>query len=630
MTTAFSSKPTVKIEGKDLPDKLDEALGPCWVESSVNLPGAFHLTFRESAKLLVGQFPLLLRIGARVAVYGVADGQGREKPLITGLVTGIEAEYQDGLGATVLRGLDHSFKMLRHRRATGHRYMTAAEIVTELAELDGVELGVIEQTSPRYELITQPNVSDWQFVKYLADSSDMEADFDDEGLLRFRKARPAVSGMVAGTSWNPRVLEFDDDMLQCRTGVTASDQVTEVTSRGWNVDEKRTLLGKAPAVANPGISIGTTPGEAVSKFGSVTLTETGTPYGTEAETDRAAASLAADIASAFAELEVQVNGRPDLVPGLVIELKEAGPPFDGTYTITTTRHEFDNKNYYTTWVWVTGRQVRTLYGLASGGDQPAPRVPGVVNAIVDDINDPAQQGRVKLRFPWFSDSYKTDWVRTVQFGGYKGGGVISPEVEDEVLVAFDRGSLDHPYVLGGLYSNAENNKPSPHDVDLHTGGRLNRRSLVSRTGQRLELLDAVEKGKTGVRLRSGDKKLTVFLEETQTKITISSDGAIDISGRTTVNVTAKEVSVTAEEVSVTAKEKISLDTSYVNISGEFINIKGITTINGILTQNGAAEINGDFNVAGDAMVSGFTALNGAAAVTGDLTLDGDQVMVVPA
>jgi uncharacterized protein involved in type VI secretion and phage assembly len=609
---ATSNLVEVAIEGLRLPNTLTAALGPSWVESSVNLPGAFHLTFRKPMHELMPEFALLLRIGARVAVYGIADGRGKDRPLITGLVTGIETEHQHGISTTVLRGLDHSFKMLRHRRAAGYYNKTAATIVTELALRDKVEVAVIEPTSPVYPVITQPNISDWQFVQYLAGLSDMDADFDSEGRLRFRKSRPAMSGIaVSDAQRDPYVLDFYVDTLQCRTGVTASDQVSMVRSRGWDEDEKRLLVRSRGAAESLDVAIGTTPGDVVSKFGPVTLTETGTPYGTDSQANRAADSLAADVASAFAELEIEVNGNPDLVPGVVITLKNAGHPFDGKYTVTATRHVFDDANNYRTWVWVTGRQVRTLYGLASGGQQTVPRIDGVVNAIVTDIRDPKQQGRVKLRFPWFSDTYTTDWVRTVQFGGHGGGGVISPEVDDEVLVAFDRGVMDYPYVIGGLYSN-EADKPSHHDVDLQTGGRLNRRSLVSRGGQRLELLDA--EGRTGVRLGSGNKKLTVFLEETKTMITISSDGAIDIKG--------------TGAVSVSSAERLTLE-------APFVNIKGTTTINGALTQIGDTEMNGAVNVNGVVamdgfvMMNGFVAMNAGAAVTGDMTLDGQQVMVVP-
>lgn len=600
----ISNLAKVTIEGAPLPDKLAAALGECWVESSVNMPAAFHLTFLESAHLLMERYAALLRIGAKVAVYAVADRQGEGSPLITGVVTAIETEYENAMATTVLRGLDHSFKMLRHRRATGYLNMTASEIVRKLAAADGVEVGTIQSTSPAYELMTQPNISDWRFVQYLAERSGMEADFDYEGRLRFRKPVPAAAGLIQ--------FDFESDVLHCRAGVSASDQVSTVTSRGWNVDEKALVLGRATAASSPDYHIGTTPGQASAAFGTASLTETGTPYGTQAEADRAASSLAADITSAFAEMEIEVRGWPALMPGVVVGLKGAGEPFDGSYTVSATRHVFDRGNRYSTWVQVTGRQIRTLYGLASGGGQPEPRVPGVVNAIVTDINDPTGQGRVKLRFPWFDDTYVTGWARTVQFGGYKGGGVISPEVEDEVLVAFDRGSMDHPYVLGGLYSNALNS-PSPHDTPLQTGGRLNRRSLVSRTGHRAELLDAP--AEAGVRLQSGDKALTVFLDQTQTTVTISSDGAVDIRGNTAVRVTSSEqVTITAPNVSINGAVSIKGDTS----------ILGAVSITGALQQTGAANVTGDVNV------EGMVNVTGDENVIGIITQDSMPVMVVPA
>jgi uncharacterized protein involved in type VI secretion and phage assembly len=130
---------------------------------------------------------------------------------------------------------------------------------------------------------------------------------------------------------------------------------------------------------------------------------------------------------------------------------------------------------------------------------------------------------VKLRFPWLSDDYVTDWVRTVQFGGVGGGGVLSPEVNDEVLVGFEQGSLDHPYVLGGLYNGVD--KPSPHDVPLvdSTSGRVNRRSLVSRSGNRIELLDP-PRGASGVRLATGNGHLEVLLNERDTSIKVTVHG----------------------------------------------------------------------------------------------------------
>lgn len=558
---------TVAIGGVDLTSQLASRLSGCWVELGVNLPAAFHLTLRDANHLLTTDFPMI-RLGSPVAVYAVADQQGEDTPLMTGTITGLETDYDGHTSTTVVRGLDHAFKMLRHRRTAGYKGMTATGIVSQLAAMDGVELGEVEPSGITYEQITQPNISDWQFVTELAERSGMIADFDNLGLLRFRKAEPAAAGISVGAM--PTVLDMKVNVRRCRTGITAADQVSEVEVRGWDQAKKEPVRATKSGYEYPGLAIGYTPTQAVKAFGLAEQVETGTPYSSYAEVTQAAASLASDISASFAELEILAAGNPELVPGKAVTLKNAGEPFDGKYTVTTARHEFSAQNSYQTWITVSGRQVRNLYGLAARGWASSSRIPGVVNGIVDDIDDPAQQGRVKVTFPWFDDDYKTQWARTLQFGGKGGGGVISPAVGDEVLVAFDRGDMDYPYVLGGLYSESAD-KPSDHDVDLTTGGHLNRQSLVSRDNHRLELLDAADK--KGVRLQSGDKALTVFLDQMQTEIQINSDGKVAITGK--------------EKVAISSTGEVSVEAASVSIKAAKISLEGDVNIVGALTHSGA-------------------------------------------
>lgn len=596
---AISSLVKVTINGADLDKTLDAALGESWVEASVNLPAAFHLTFRDPKRLLLEDYAAQLMIGAPVGVYAVAAGQGKDVPLVTGYITALEVERAGNRTTTVVRGLDHAFKMLRQRRTRGWRNMSASEIVAKLATLDGVAIAKIEPSREMYPLLTQANVSDWEFVNQLADMSDMTVDFDDLGLLRFRKPERAATGVVVGNATqDPFVIEFGSNIRRMRSGITAVDQVASVTTRGWDADRKNLLTGTALAVTNPDFAIDTTPGEAVATtaFKPAKLTETATPYGSQSEVDQAAKTLADDITSAFAEVEVEMRGEPKMRPGLVVRLKDLGTPFEGRYTVSTTRHTFGDDNVYRTWVAVTGRQVRTLYGLSSGGLRSAQRIHGVVNAIVTDIRDPKKQGRVKVRFPWFDDDYVTLWARTLQYGGVGGGGVISPEVNDEVLVAFDRGVMDYPYVLGGLYSDVD--RPSEHDVPLNTAGHLNRRSLESRTGHRLELLDA--ETKKGVRLRNGADTLTVFLDQTETTITISSDGKVDIGGK--------------GQVSVHSDAELQIRAPKINVEGD-------VTIEGTLTMIGPAAFAGEVNIIGN------TSIEGAVEITGETTVTGNENVV---
>ena len=96
---------------------------------------------------------------------------------------------------------------------------------------------------------------------------------------------------------------------------------------------------------------------------------------------------------------------------------------------------------------------------------------------------------MKLRSRGWPTTTSPTGCAPCSWAGKGGGGVFSPEVNDEVLVGFEQGDLDRPYVLGGLYNGVD--QPSPHDLpwSTRTSGQVNRRSLVSRTGHRLELLD---------------------------------------------------------------------------------------------------------------------------------------------
>jgi phage protein D len=441
-----------------------------------------------------------------------------------------------------VRGYDAGHRLLRNRRVEGYPKATAADIVRQLARKSSVQLGTIDSTRTVYELATQPNITDWDFLTRLAVENDVYLYVDRAGKLQFTKRR-AASGAPADTTSAERnnfVLEFGKNMLSCRAGVTSAGQVNTVTARGWDVQTKRPLVGDAPATRTDSAQIDVTPGELANKFGRAELVDAEFPYTTQAQVQQTAKALADDVASSFAELEVSVTGTPELEPGVPVALNGGGRPFEGKYTVTSTRHVFTTGRPYTTWVTVTGRQVRTLYGLVSGGTSDAPVFPGVVNALVTNIKDPTKKGRVKLKFPWLSDTYESDWCRVAQFGGVRGGGLMLPEVDDEVLVAFDRGSLEHPYVLAGLYNGRDEQTADPDRLDPvdATLGRVNWRSMASRTGHIIELLDARTRSKSGIRMKTANGGLTIYMDQTGSEITVNSNGSVSIRGNRNVDIDA--------------------------------------------------------------------------------------------
>src|SRR5574337_473507 len=127
---------------------------------------------------------------------------------------------------------------------------------------------------------------------------------------------------------------------------------------------------------------------------------------------------------------------------------------------------------------------------------------GVAAGIVTNNQDPDGFGRVKIRFPWLSDDNETDWVRiaTLMAGGERGSFFL-PEVGDEVLVAFEHGDINHPYVIGALWNGAAGPPESNSD------GRNNIRKIKSRSGHEIIFNDdaATRQEKIEIHTNAGHK-----------------------------------------------------------------------------------------------------------------------------
>lgn len=124
-------------------------------------------------------------------------------------------------------------------------------------------------------------------------------------------------------------------------------------------------------------------------------------------------------------------------------------------------------------------------------------VMGVASGIVTNNTDPDGLGRVKIKLPWLSDNNETDWVRIAYFmAGGQRGSFFLPEVGDEVLVAFEHGDINAPYVVGCLWNGKD--KP-PED---NQNGKNNIRKITSRSGHELVFDDNAEEKKEKVEIKT--------------------------------------------------------------------------------------------------------------------------------
>ena len=193
------------------------------------------------------------------------------------------------------------------------------------------------------------------------------------------------------------------------------------------------------------------------------------------------------------------------------------------------------------------------------------RVFGVVVGVVTNNQDPDKLGRVKVRFPWLSQDDESYWARiAVLMAGNNRGTWFLPEVDDEVLVAFEHGDVRMPYVLGALWNGVD---APPRD---NSDGKNNQRVIRSRSGHELVFNDDSDGQKEQVSIvtkaghsvvlddSSGQENITIKDKTGSNTVVIDSvQNAITISAQMKISLKAQTIEIEADTM-LTAKAGATL------------------------------------------------------------------------
>jgi hypothetical protein len=559
------------------------------------VPSQFRLVFRGTpdAVLLAGGFQLAVPV-----TIGQMSIEG-PSPLITGEVTAVEVEYAHGETMTIIRGMDMSNRLMHGNKTMAYPEMTASDVVAILLGESGVIPGEIIPTETIYPWLTQANVSSWVFIQQMAALEGYVAYSDPLGLFNFCPMPLAEeAGPPAMTYAEPMLfnqLVMGRNLIRLRAVVTSAEQVPAVTVTGWDSDMGMPVIGPFPAVPSTAASLdpAVEPAVVAGEFAATPFFDASRVFDNEGAAMKWAESVATDIAGALAEIEGECLGNPKLLAGIPVTLGMAGLPFDGNYVVSAARHVFDpSDGGYTTWVTVGGYRDRSLYALSSGAgvtDKPSPTMTGLVIGTVVDNADPLEHGQVKVMFPWLAPDYISAWARVMQIGASKAGSgfLWLPEIGDEVLVGFDRGSIEHPFVIGNLYGGVAMPIPPPS-----VEGVVGNRRIASRMGHTIQWNDGPDALGISIATAPAEEPAaaptSIVLNGEDVSITINSLGQVSINGALGITIGGPEcakVSISAAEISIGSPE-----TAAVSMAGAAVSIGGGETATVSITADGEASV----------------------------------------
>lgn len=179
---------------------------------------------------------------------------------------------------------------------------------------------------------------------------------------------------------------------------------------------------------------------------------------------------------------------------------------------------------------------------------------GVTIGIVTNNQDPEKLGRVKVSFPWLSNTDESAWARMLSpMAGKDRGFYFLPEVNDEVLVAFEHGDINFPYVLGALW-NGKDKPPIAND-----DGKNNQRVIKSRSGHKIILDDTDGKEKIIIHDKTGKNQITIDSKENTMSIKVEKDLKIETKGKIIVKSSDDDISIECKNLSIKTQQNYKLE-----------------------------------------------------------------------
>ena len=453
----------VKVDGTKIDNTLAERVLEIRVRDSLRVPKSALVRISDPQMKSLDSHPFELGARLQISMNAIAATAGTGPVLFDGEIVSHEPEFEKDGVSIVVRAYDKSHRLQRGKKVRTFQQVSASDIVKKIGQEAGLSVGG-DSTSFVHEYFQQSDETDRELIRRLEILNDFE--FVQNGsATRFDFRRASHSdGEVE--------LKYTEQLTTFRPRLSAVQQVKEVEVRGWDVKAKKEIVGSASSGEDPA-AIGVTRASVANKFTSgsqgksIVVDHAVTAVGeanalAKAALDRRAAQVV--------EAEGTCLGNPNVRAGKDVKLTGLGAKFSGRYHVTAVTHVYRTAGSgYQTHFTVSGRSDRGLLDLMH---PPKERhwSEQLVVGIVTNNKDPDNLGRVRVKYPALTLDEESAWARVLTHSaGANGRGIFMlPQVNDEVVVAFENGDTRRPLIIGSVYNGID--KPVQEILPDQKGG----------------------------------------------------------------------------------------------------------------------------------------------------------------
>ncbi len=563
----------LKVNGAPFAKPDMDAIVDLVVDSDYFLPTMFEITLQDTQNAISHNFEYIdsdkFKIGSAIEISVSADDSvtGKvESLLVKGEITSVEPVYTDnGLALLKVAGYDRSHRLTRGKKTRvfgdGKAASSTSEqdIISKIAQEAGLSANIDGSglSSLKYAYVMQYNQSDWDFLWARARAIGYQVYVQDKAFYFQKAGKERSTGTQVELKWGETLTSFEPR-------ISLMNQASEAEFRGWDPNQKKEIVGKATSasyeipsqIGFPDKTGGATLKKAFSAAAQVSVDQPVLNQGMAKQ--MADADLSARESEFIQADGFLPRGNPKLLAGSKVKIKNVGQRFSGTYYLTKVRHQL-REGLYTVRFSAAGSSPHTLYGMLCGDAPLDDRIGGPVVGIVTNNDDPEKLGRVRVKFPWLDANFESSFARIcTPDGGKDRGFFFLPEVNDEVLVMFEHGDINFPYIIGGLW-NKKDLPPKGTGSSVYASGKVNQRVIRSRTGHRVILDDT--QGEEKILIENHNSNVSILMVSKDNSITIKSKGnfTIETDGKFAVKSKGDITLETQGGGKITAVSKIELE-----------------------------------------------------------------------